>query len=67
MTTMLEDHATHWVVKTVDAPGRRKRMGRLPVAVAKGDLAALTAEIEKQATALRASYGIELISKDPVV
>ncbi len=67
MSTQLEDVGDHWVVKTVEKVGRRRRMGRTAVVVPKGDPAALRAEIIRQDTALRARWGIEPSPTKPVV
>lgn len=67
MSTQLEEHGTHWVVKTIDAPGKRRRFGRLAVAVPKGDAQALRAEIIKQADAARERAGVHQTPQEPVV
>ncbi len=67
MTTQLEDHGTHWVVKTVESQGKRRRMGRLGVHVPKGDPDALRAEITKQAVQLRFRWGVAQKPPKPVV
>lgn len=67
MATQLEDHGDHWVVKTVEKEGKRRRMGRDGVVVSKEDPAALRAEITKQAVALRKKWGIDQTPQEPVV
>lgn len=67
MSTLLEEHPDHWVVKTIDAPGKRRRIGRLRVAVGKAEPEAVWAEVLKQAEALRLSYGIPVKPQEPVV
>lgn len=66
MTTQLEDHGTHWVVKTVESDGKRRRRGRLPIAIPKGDPEALRREIIRQADALRLKHGIAQPQQEPV-
>lgn len=67
MTTELVDAGDHWVVKTVESRGKRRRMGRSAVVVPKGDPAALRAEIERQATALRRRWDVPVPVQEPVV
>jgi hypothetical protein len=67
MTTQLEDHRDHWVVKTVESVGRRRRLGRDGVVVPKGDDAALRAEIMRQGQALRDRWLVEQLAQEPVV
>jgi len=67
MSIQLEDAGDHWVVKTVEAPGRRKRFGRTAVVVPKGDPAALRAEIMRQETELQVRWDIPQPTPEPVV
>lgn len=67
MSTQLEDHGTHWVVKTVESFGKRRRMGRGGVRVEKADPKDLKAEIMKQAQALRDRWDVEQAPQEPVV
>ncbi len=67
MSTELVDAGDHWVVKTVEKRGKRRRMGRNPVVVPKGDAEALRAEITRQATELRARWDVKQPAPVPVV
>lgn len=67
MTTLLEDHGTHWVVKTIDGGGKRRRMGRYAVRVGKSDPEAVRAEMVKQAEVARAKVGLLQAGQVPVV
>lgn len=67
MATQLEDHGTHWVVKTIVSTGKQRRFPRLPVAVPKGDPEALRNEIMKQCVAARLKVGIPAAPREPVV
>jgi len=67
MSTQLDDHGTHWIVKTVAAPGKRRKFGRNPVRVGKSDPTAVRTEIMAQAEAARKLFGVDQPSKEPVV
>lgn len=67
MSTMLEDHGDHWVVKTIYAEGKRRRFGRTAVVVPKGDPAALREEITRQAEEARKMAGVDQSPQVPVV
>lgn len=67
MSTMLEEHASHWVVSTIAATGKRRKVSRTPVAIPKGDETALRTEIIKQCEDIRRAVGVVLPPKGPVV
>lgn len=67
MSTMLEEHPTHWVVSTIAATGKRRKISRLRVAIPKGDDAALQTEIIKQCENARRAAGVEIPVPEPVV
>lgn len=58
MSTMLSDKGDHYLVSTVTSVGKRKRMPRKSVRVAKGDPAALLVELEKHAEQARLDLGV---------
>lgn len=67
MSTMLEEFPSHWVVSTLAAPGKRRKVPRLRVAVGKDDPDRLTAEIIKQCESARLDAGVKLPPQEPVV
>ncbi len=67
MSTELVDAGDHWVVKTVEKVGKRRRMGRSGVAVPKDDPDALRAEIIRQGEEVRRRWLILQGSQEPVV
>lgn len=67
MTTQLEDHGSHWIVKTIESKGKRRRMGREGVRVEKGDRDSLRQEVMKQADALRKRWDVHQPPPKPVV
>lgn len=67
MSTMLEEHPSHWVVSTVSGKGRQRKVARLRVAVGKDDPERLKAEIKKQCEAARREFGVKLPPTEPVV
>lgn len=66
MSTQLEEHGDHWLVKTVAGPGKRRKLGRNPVRVPKDDKDRLRAEIVRQAKAARVAMGIQQTEQEPV-
>ena len=67
MSTMITEYESHWVVASVTGYGKRRRIPRMPVAIEKGDLEALRAEVEKQAEATRVQGGLPPANGRPVV
>lgn len=67
MSTQLTDLGDAWAVATFTSPGKRKGLGRGPVVIPKGDMAALLAEMAKQADQARAAAGIAPKKEAPVV
>lgn len=67
MSTQVTEHPSHWEVSTIIGQGKQHKLPRLRVMVAKGDPAALRAEIIKQAEAARKVFGLATPTEDTVV
>lgn len=67
MSTQLAEHAEHFVVSTIAAKGKERRLARRPVIVPKGDPEALKAAILAHCEAARKDFGIQQEEGGPVV
>lgn len=67
MSTMLEESGGMYVVSTISAAGKQRKMPRGRVMVPKGDVAMRQAEIVRQAKALRVAVGVKDGNEEQVV